>query len=165
MEARKMRIEEVDGDGNCLFRAVAYQMYGDVELHEMVREKCMDYILANRNQFIAFIDTDEDETIEEYCDRKRKLKIWGDNLEIQALAEMYDRQIELYSYTTEPMLKFHEQSEDSLEPIRISYHGKNHYNAVVLQEWDPVKDNLIDEEAGQVEDWAIQQAEEKNMLN
>ena len=33
MEARRMRIEEVEGDGNCLFRAVAYQMYGDDELH------------------------------------------------------------------------------------------------------------------------------------
>ena len=55
------------------------------------------------------IDTDEDETIDEYCDRKRQNKIWGDNLEIQALAEMYDLQIEIFSYTTEPMLKFHEQ--------------------------------------------------------
>ena len=104
----------------------------------------MDYILANRSKYIAFIDTDEDETIEEYCDRKRRLKIWGDNLEIQALAEMFDRQIELYSYTTEPTLKFNERVEGSLEPIRISYHGKNHYNAVIPQEWDPAKDNLTE---------------------
>ena len=59
------------GDGNCLFRAVALQVYGDDEFHMLVREKCMDYVLANRNQFIDFIDTDEDETIDEYCDRKR----------------------------------------------------------------------------------------------
>ena len=48
-------------------------------------------------------------------------------------------------------------------PIRISYHGKNHYNAVVPQDWES-QDCLIKEEPGTVEDWAIQQAEEKAML-
>ena len=67
---------------------------------------------------------------------------------------MYDRQIEIFSYTTEPMLKFHEQNQEDLVPIRISYHGKNHYNAVVPLDWES-QDNLVKEEPGTVEDWAI----------
>lgn len=32
-------------DGACLFRAIADQIYGDQELHYMVRSTCMDYIV------------------------------------------------------------------------------------------------------------------------
>ena len=77
-----MKIEEMQGDGNCLFRSVAYQVYGNDDFHELVRDRCMDYILACSDYFKNFIDTDEDESIEKYCLRKRQDQIWGDDLEI-----------------------------------------------------------------------------------
>lgn len=33
-------------DGACLFRAVADQVYGDQEMHGIVRKHCMDYIVS-----------------------------------------------------------------------------------------------------------------------
>lgn len=35
------------GDGNCLFRSVAHQVYGDPELHQLVREKCAKYMVSS----------------------------------------------------------------------------------------------------------------------
>lgn len=32
-------------DGNCLFRAVADQVYGDPEAFDMVRQMCIDYMV------------------------------------------------------------------------------------------------------------------------
>lgn len=32
-------------DGACLFRAIADQVYGDQEMHSVVRTHCMDYIV------------------------------------------------------------------------------------------------------------------------
>lgn len=32
-------------DGNCLFRAVADQVYGDSELYDLVRQMCIDYMV------------------------------------------------------------------------------------------------------------------------
>ena len=36
----------MEQDGNCLFRAVADQVYGDQEMHAVVRSHCMDYIVS-----------------------------------------------------------------------------------------------------------------------
>lgn len=35
----------VQGDGNCMFRAVADQIYGDEDMHEQVRTYCLDYMV------------------------------------------------------------------------------------------------------------------------
>ena len=32
-------------DGNCLFRAVADQVYGDSEEYDMARQMCIDYMV------------------------------------------------------------------------------------------------------------------------
>jgi OTU domain-containing protein 5 len=36
----------MEQDGACLFRAVADQVYGDQEMHAVVRSHCMDYIVS-----------------------------------------------------------------------------------------------------------------------
>lgn len=52
---------------------------------------------------------------------------------------MYDRPIEVYCYNTRPMRTFHEEQDDSRirEPIRLSFHGQNHFNSIVPFTWDP----------------------------
>jgi hypothetical protein len=32
-------------DGNCLFRAVADQVYGDLETYDSIRQMCIDYMV------------------------------------------------------------------------------------------------------------------------
>lgn len=34
-------------DGNCLFHAVADQVYGDSELYDLVRQMCIDYMVRD----------------------------------------------------------------------------------------------------------------------
>jgi OTU domain-containing protein 5 len=36
----------MDEDGACLFRAISYQMYGDQDMHEHIRQQTMDYIVS-----------------------------------------------------------------------------------------------------------------------
>ena len=33
-------------DGACLFRAIADQVFGDQDMHDQVRENCMDYLVG-----------------------------------------------------------------------------------------------------------------------
>ena len=61
----------MNGDGNCLFRAIAYQVYGEEDMYHFLREKCMDYIFACRGYFKDFIDRTIDGSVELYCERKR----------------------------------------------------------------------------------------------
>ncbi|XP_078441566.1 OTU-like cysteine protease family protein isoform X2 [Wolffia australiana] len=114
-------------DGNCLFRAVADQVYGDPEAFDMVRQMCIDYMERERDHFSQFVT----ESFMSYCKRKRRDKVYGNNLEIQALSEMYNRPIHIYSYSTEPINIFHGGYGTDTPPIRLSYHRGNHYNSLI----------------------------------
>jgi len=50
------KLVEMKEDGNCLYRAWAYQIYGDAEkYHDQVRKECCQYIYDNRGYFLHFI--------------------------------------------------------------------------------------------------------------
>jgi OTU domain-containing protein 5 len=38
-------IVDMENDGNCLFRSISHQVYGDPSFHHIVRAKCVDYLV------------------------------------------------------------------------------------------------------------------------
>lgn len=48
-------IKQMEQDGACLFRAVADQVYGDQEMHAVVRSHCMDYIVSITHSMKVFL--------------------------------------------------------------------------------------------------------------
>jgi len=71
------------------------------------------------------------EDVERYIARKRQDTCFGNYIEIIAIAEIYNRPIEVYEYSSEPKNTFQSVFQTDNEPIRLSYHGRNHYNSVV----------------------------------
>jgi len=59
----------------------------------------MKYIEAEKQYFGSYIEGGV-EKVNEYVVRKSCNGIWGDDIEIQALSEIYDRPIEIYAYST-----------------------------------------------------------------
>lgn len=131
MRKKGFIIKKMGEDGACLFRAVADQVYGDQEMHGVVRKHCMDYIASNQEFFSHFVAED----FTNYVDRKRLEYVHGNHIEMQAMSEMYNRSIQLYCYSTEPINIFHTMVESDNEPIRLSYQRCSHYNSIV----DPYK--------------------------
>jgi len=130
-------IKEMKSDGACMFRAVADQVYGDQEMHKIVRENCMDYMVKNEEFFSKFVTED----FNEYIQRKRNDRTYGDHVEIQALSEIYNRPIEVYQYSLEPINTFicyYNNNTEQNPPVRLSYHGNIHYNSIV----DPNNPNI-----------------------
>ncbi|KAJ8552013.1 hypothetical protein K7X08_028456 [Anisodus acutangulus] len=125
--AKGLEVKKMLEDGNCLFRAVADQVYGDSENYDLVRQMCIDYMERERDHFSQFIT----EGFTSYCKRKRRDKVYGNNVEIQALSEMYNRPIHIYSYSTEPINTFHGSYNTDSPPVRLSFHHGNHYNSLV----------------------------------
>ncbi|CAN6695360.1 unnamed protein product [Malus baccata var. baccata] len=125
--AKGFEVKRMLEDGNCLFRAVADQVYGDSEAYDLIRQMCIDYMERERDHFSQFIT----EGFTSYCKRKRRDKVYGNNIEIQALSEMYNRPIHIYSYSTEPINIFHGSYDTDTPPLRLSYHHGNHYNSLV----------------------------------
>ncbi|KAL6046972.1 OTU domain-containing protein [Balamuthia mandrillaris] len=128
LKKQGLSVRRMKGDGNCLFRAVADQVYGDQEMHDIIRKNCMDFMQgesAHYSQFIA-------ENFDDYIRRKRQDKEYGNNIELQALTELFNRPIQLYAYGHEkPLNIFHGTYTTDNPPLRLSYHHGNHYNSVV----------------------------------
>ncbi|CAM9490096.1 unnamed protein product, partial [Choristocarpus tenellus] len=124
-------IMDIESDGNCLFRSVSHQIYGDVARHQQVRRQCVDHMFKHKDRFGVFVAED----FHDYLSRIRQLCVWGDDLEIRALEELFDRPIEIFSSEADnlaPMkIDFHASSVDlDMAPIKLSYHGQSHYNSV-----------------------------------
>lgn len=153
----------VPGDGNCLFRSVSHQIYGNHEYHFIVRQKCMDYMEINREFFSQFVVGE----FSEYLRIKRQNGVWGDDPEIEAICEIYSRPAEIWVFDSENGAKklrtFHEavnnicpeanlsgmRSFCSHFPIRLSYYGGGHYDSVTCIEMESF---FLNESPGVFED-------------
>ncbi len=97
LEEKHLIIHPVSGDGNCLFRSVAHQIYGDDRYHNIVRQKCMDYMESEADFFSQFVVGGK-ETFHLYLQAKRLDGCWGDDPEIEAICELYNRPAEIWAY-------------------------------------------------------------------
>jgi len=132
-----LRIKIVEGDGNCLFRALADQLHGDESLHHKEREKTVDFIESHKDQFACFLD--ESETFEDYCSRMRENGEWGGNMEIVANASCNQVSIAIHQADT-PCFIVSPLSDNSKQTcvkrtLHISLHDGHceawaHYNSV-----------------------------------
>ena len=165
---KNLKIRVVRGDGNCLFRAISDQVYGTDKHYDILRRYCMDYLVIKKRYFEPYID----EEFGGYIKDKRRDTVWGDDVEIEILSEIYNRPVEIYRGNNIPLKTFHENNSSkneindynfSLTPIRLSYHRKNHYNSIVPLESDHInfrryKDALIKTKPGTFEAKIIAQA-------
>lgn len=128
MAGRGYELRPVEEDGACLFRSISLQIYGDEEMHDVVRQHTMDYIYENREYFSHFVTED----INSYIKRKRRKDSHGNHIEIQAMSEIYNRPVEVYSYKPTPINIFNsEQLNKGYAPLRLSYQRGSHYNAIL----------------------------------
>ena len=151
LNTHHLRVQQVDGDGNCMFRSVSHQVYGDERYHMLVRTKCMDYMELEREYFAHFVEGDMNDFLQ-YLAHKRRDGIWGDDPEIQALCELYDRPAQIWIYDqhngARVLRTFHEaqagagcaldpqaaqqQQQAGIRPsMRLSFYGGGHYDSVV----------------------------------
>jgi len=125
-------VVQIAGDGNCLFRSFAHQIYNDAEKHEEVRKQCCKYMLQERSAYEFFVDKD----FSNYCKQMSKPKVWGGHVEIAALREMFNVNVEIFHRdgVLEPR-PIGDATSTTLPMVRLAFEGKNHYNSIV----DPKK--------------------------
>ena len=87
LKKQGLEIVEQEGDGNCLFRAVNLQVYGDSSMHEDVRQQCLDLMARDVEHFRQFV---VGEDFGAYIARKRQDGVHGNHTEIQAVSELFN---------------------------------------------------------------------------
>ena len=132
-----------EGDGNCLFRTVSHQIYGTQEHHGLIRRACVDYMENEAAYFSNFVALSVGGflTFADYLNNMRSDGEWGDEPEIQAMCEMYDRPADVYVYDEEigcrVVRRMHNVGESASvdpatrQPLRLSFYGGGHYDSLV----------------------------------
>ncbi|OQR91922.1 hypothetical protein ACHHYP_04203 [Achlya hypogyna] len=134
LQDQQLQLVEVPGDGNCLFRAISHQLYGDDRFHAVVRAACMDYMEAEKTYFEPYVVGDMPAFLR-YVAHKRQDAVWGDDPELQALSELYDRPLQVFvsdaSTGAACLRTFHEASAGRGPPLRLSFYGGGHYDSII----------------------------------
>ena len=136
MEARGLHIVEIEPDGNCLFRAVAHQLFLDPERHAELRSACVAHMSQHRQRFEVFCTTN----FQHHLHRMAIDGTWAAELEVRALEEIADRVFSIYSSDSPdsqpvPMNTNFDERQllgAAVETVNLSFHG-NHYNSVFDQ--------------------------------
>eukprot|EP01039_Chlorochromonas_danica_P005045 gene5045-5539_t len=183
LRSQQLVIFPIVGDGNCLFRSVAHQVYGDENLHLLVRQKCMDYMESEATFFSQFI-VGGLEAFPQYIRAKRADGCWGDDPEIGAMCELYNRPAEIWAYDptqgARKLRTFHERTPSiicgryqnnlsldreiqvqssstaaglEVSPMRLSYYGGGHYDSIIDAQHSSTR--LLRLKPGEIEDMRI----------
>lgn len=138
---QNMTIKPMEADGNCLYRAVAYQLFGDPDKYQQVREETCDYMESEHDFFQNFIE--HDEGFEAAIAEKRNNFHWGNHEDISAMSERYNCKVKVYEYDSqkdECRLSLQRPDKENeakigaklnqLPTLYLSRHRAKHYNAV-----------------------------------
>lgn len=140
LEALGLELVPMGGDGNCLFRSVADQVYGDQERHVVVRAAAARYMRTEAAYFRPFVvDSEDGAGWEAYLIAIAQHGTWGDDPEVQALSEIYGRPVEIWAYDADEGARRIRVFNASAgfgggggapPPIRLSFFGGGHYDSV-----------------------------------
>lgn len=113
-----LSIRKVAPDGNCLFRALSDQLWGDQTRHVEVRKRICDHLEQHPEDvgdFVAgFLDPRGNETYEDsyarYVDNMRQQGTYGSHVELLAACKVFRRSIRLVLSQTSHTVEFESMS-------------------------------------------------------
>jgi len=85
------KAQPVQADGNCQFRALSRQLYGDEDFHATLRARVIEQLEAKPERYADFVH----EPFADYVKRMACNGEWGDNVTLQAASDLLCTDIHL----------------------------------------------------------------------
>nr|POE85921.1 otu domain-containing protein [Quercus suber] len=118
---------EVKGDGNCQFRALADQLYGDPDLHTFVREQVIEQLKSQLELYQNYVPM----TYNDYLEKMSKEGEWGDHVTLQAAADRFGVKIFLItSFKDTCYIEILPHIQKSKRVLMLSFWAETHYNSI-----------------------------------
>lgn len=122
-----LTLREVQGDGNCLFRALDDQLEGHTRNHLKYRYETVQYMKEHRTDFEPFV---EDEVpFDQHLHNLGQPGTYAGNDAIVAFARLHELVIVIHQLNT-PLWQVKGTDKANATEVHLSYHNGDHYNSV-----------------------------------
>ncbi len=127
----QLRSVNVEGDGNCFFRALSLCMVGHQENHLTLRQQAARYIAS----CVASSSSVDHVALRKHAADVMQGGTWVGEDVIMAMTECLQRQIHVFMYVdsngTSPAIYSPSSNATKLAPLRIAFYEPGHYQSVI----------------------------------
>uniref|UniRef100_U3FBX5 OTU domain-containing protein 3 n=1 Tax=Micrurus fulvius TaxID=8637 RepID=U3FBX5_MICFL len=127
LRALGLRLREVPGDGNCLFRALGDQLEGHSRNHLKHRQDTVAYMIQQRPDFEPFVE--DDVPFEKHIANLAQPGTFAGNDAIVAFARNNQVNIVIHQQNA-PLWQIHGTDKSNARELHIAYRYGEHYDSV-----------------------------------
>ncbi|XP_062478869.1 OTU domain-containing protein 3 isoform X2 [Pezoporus occidentalis] len=122
-----LKLREVPGDGNCLFRALGDQLEGHSRNHLRHRQETVDYMIQQREDFEPFVE--DDVPFERHVFNLAKPGTFAGNDAIVAFARNNQMNVVIHQLNA-PLWQIRGTDKSNARELHIAYRDGEHYDSV-----------------------------------
>ncbi|KAF7237574.1 OTU domain-containing protein 3 [Varanus komodoensis] len=127
LRALGLRLREVPGDGNCLFRALGDQLEGHSRGHLKHRQETVDYMIKQREDFEPFVE--DDVPFERHVANLAQPGTFAGNDAIVAFARNNQVNVVIHQVNA-PLWQIRGTDKSNAQELHIAYRYGEHYDSV-----------------------------------
>lgn len=130
LAALSLKIKDIPGDGNCLFRALGDQIEGDHTSHLRHRRETVKYMRDHRSDFEPFME--DNISFDKHLQELSKLSTHGGNDSIVAFARNHGVNIVIHQLNEPRWVIYGGEYKQNgqVRELHVSYHNGEHYSSV-----------------------------------
>nr|XP_030145088.3 OTU domain-containing protein 3 [Taeniopygia guttata] len=127
LRALGLKLREVPGDGNCLFRALGDQLEGHSRNHARHRQETVQFMLRQRGDFEPFVE--DDVPFDKHVANLAKPGTFAGNDAIVAFARNNQLNVVIHQLNT-PLWQIRGTDRSDARELHIAYRHGEHYDSV-----------------------------------
>ncbi|XP_077253365.1 OVARIAN TUMOR DOMAIN-containing deubiquitinating enzyme 11-like [Tasmannia lanceolata] len=118
---------QVEGDGNCQFRALADQLFRNPDYHKHVRKQVVKQLKNGQHLYEGYVPM----KYKTYLKKMNRSGEWGDHLTLQAAADRFGAKICLItSFRDTCLIEILPKDQNPSRDLWLSFWSEVHYNSL-----------------------------------
>ncbi|XP_048328363.1 OVARIAN TUMOR DOMAIN-containing deubiquitinating enzyme 11 [Ziziphus jujuba] len=118
---------QIEGDGNCQFRALADQLFRNSDYHKHVRKQVVKQLKHHRRLYESYVPM----KYRGYLKKMKKTGEWGDHVTLQAAADRFEAKIcVVTSFRDTCYIEILPNNGNPTREVWLSFWSEVHYNSL-----------------------------------
>ncbi|KAK9156305.1 hypothetical protein Sjap_003785 [Stephania japonica] len=127
---------QIEGDGNCQFRALADQLLRNPEHHKHVRKQVVKQLKHHSKLYEGYVPM----KYKTYLKKMKRSGEWGDHVTLQAAADRFGAKICLLtSFRDSCLIEIFPKDQNPSRELWLSFWSEVHYNSLYASEDLPTR--------------------------